>query len=210
MTRSRNTEHRLQQKQGKRNQMKPGIWMWCKYTILNKKVRTLFYYCSANSFNDVELLFTNIFNKGTIDFSCEEIYVQKKLEPICKKSIFKKLLYKLIFNNLDEVTVEKLKFRPMVDQTGTATYDAAKVIGECLKPLALNENKINDCLKFPDMIKALLPLQKNEEYVSNDVDSLFTNIPLKETIDYIIHKVYNETFLKPFCKKSYSSECSTN
>ena len=65
------------------------------------------------------------------------------------------------FNNLDEVTVEKLKFRPIVDQTGTATYDAAKVIGEYLKPLALNEYKINDCLKFPDMIKALPPLQKN-------------------------------------------------
>ena len=26
---------------------------------------------------------------------CEEIYVYKKLEPICKQSIFKKLLYKL-------------------------------------------------------------------------------------------------------------------
>ena len=57
------------------------------------------------------------------------------------------------FNNLDKVTVEKLKFRPIVDQTGTATYDAAKVIGEYLKPLALNEYKINGCLKFADMIK---------------------------------------------------------
>ena len=36
------------------------------------------------------------------------------------------------FNNLDEITVEKLKFRPIVDQTGTATYDAAKVISEYL------------------------------------------------------------------------------
>ena len=33
------------------------------------------------------------------------------------------------------------------------------------------------------------------------VDSLFTNIPLKETIDYIIHKIYNEKLLKPICKK---------
>ena len=105
------------------------------------------------------------------------------------------------FNNHDEVTVEKLKFRPIVGQTGTATYDAAKIIGEYLKPLGLNEYKINDFLKFPDMIKVLPPLQKNEEYVSYDVDSLFTNIPLKETIDYIIHKIYNEKFLKPICKK---------
>ena len=30
------------------------------------------------------------------------------------------------------------------------------------------------------MIKALPPLQKNEEYVSYDVESLFSNIPLKK------------------------------
>ena len=42
---------------------------------------------------DVESLFTNISIKDT-DFICEELYVHKKLEPICKQSIFKKLLYK--------------------------------------------------------------------------------------------------------------------
>ena len=57
------------------------------------------------------------------------------------------------FNNLDEVTVEKLKIRPIVDQKGTATYDVIKVIGEYLKTLALNEYKMNDCLKLSDMIK---------------------------------------------------------
>ena len=45
---------------------------------------------------DVESLFINIPIKDTIDFICEEIYVHKKLEPISKKPIFKKLLYKLI------------------------------------------------------------------------------------------------------------------
>ena len=44
---------------------------------------------------DVESLFTNIPLKDTIDFIREEIYVHVKLQPICKKSIFKKLLYKL-------------------------------------------------------------------------------------------------------------------
>ena len=107
------------------------------------------------------------------------------------------------FNDLNEITVGKLKFRLIVDQTGTATYDAAKIIGKYLKTLAFKEYKINDCLKFPDMIKALPPLQKNEEYVSYDVDSLFTNILLKETINYIIHKIYNEKLLKPICKKTH-------
>ena len=53
------------------------------------------------------------------------------------------------------------------------------------------------------MIKALSPLEKNEEHVSYEVDSLFTNIPLKETIDYIIHKIYYEKLLKPVCKKMW-------
>ena len=47
------------------------------------------------------------------------------------------------------------------------------------------------------MIKALPPLQKNGEYVSYDDESLFTKIQLKETIEYIIHKIYN----KPFWEK---------
>lgn len=44
---------------------------------------------------DVMMLFTNIPLKDTIHSICEEIYIHKKVEPICKKSIFKKLLYKL-------------------------------------------------------------------------------------------------------------------
>ena len=121
----------------------------------------------------------------------------KSIQPVRLYATAK--THKLI--DLDEITAEKLKFRPIVDQTGTVTYDAAKAIGEYLTPLALNEYKINDWIKFPDMIKALPSLQKDEEHVSYDVDSLFTNILLKETIDYIIHKIYSENVLKLICKK---------
>ena len=44
------------------------------------------------------------------------------------------------------------------------------MIGEYLKLLAFNEYKINGRLKFPDMIEALPPLQKDEMYVSYDVN----------------------------------------
>ena len=40
---------------------------------------------------DLESSLTNISIKETIDFICEEIYGHKKLEPIFKKSILKKL-----------------------------------------------------------------------------------------------------------------------
>ena len=40
------------------------------------------------------------------------------------------------------------------------------------------------------------------EDVSYGVDSLFTSIPVKETIAYIIQKIYVKKEIKPFCKKS--------
>ena len=39
------------------------------------------------------------------------------------------------------------------------------------------------------------------EDASYDVESLFTSIPVKETIDYIIQKIYVKKEIKPFCKK---------
>ena len=34
------------------------------------------------------------------------------------------------------------------------------------------------------------PLLPDEEYVSYDVESLFTNVPVHETIDYILQEIY--------------------
>ena len=92
------------------------------------------------------------------------------------------------------------KFRPIIDQTGTMTYNAAKVISDHLKPLCKNKYTINDTLSFADMLKRLPPLP-DDEYVSYDVVSLFTNIPLDETIDYIIESIYTHEKLPQICSK---------
>ena len=44
---------------------------------------------------DIESLFTSIPIDETIEYVCDEIYKNGKLEPMCKRSIFKKLLLKL-------------------------------------------------------------------------------------------------------------------
>ena len=44
--------------------------------------------------------------------------------------------------------------------------------------------------------------REDYEDVSYDVESLYTNIPVKETIDYILHKIYVDKSIKLFCKKS--------
>ena len=37
--------------------------------------------------------------------------------------------------------------------------------------------------------------------VSYDIDSLFTNIPVAESIEYIIHQIYTEKKIPPICSK---------
>ena len=51
------------------------------------------------------------------------------------------------------------------------------------------------------MLKTQQPLQENEEYISYDVESLFTNVPVRETIDYIVHQICNENRLPKICSK---------
>ena len=66
---------------------------------------------------------------------------------------------------------------------------------------AINEYTISDTLSFPNILQQR-PLDSNEEYVSEDVDSLFTSINLGETIDFIVDEIYVWKKLEPFCKKS--------
>ena len=43
------------------------------------------------------------------------------------------------FKTLDDITVANTKFRPIIDQTGTFTYNATKFILDYLRPLRKNE-----------------------------------------------------------------------
>ena len=66
------------------------------------------------------------------------------------------------FADVNSTTVEDLKLRPIIDQTGTA-YNAAKVLVEYLKPLTTNRFTIKDTQTFATMMKDLPPLQTTEE-----------------------------------------------
>ena len=105
------------------------------------------------------------------------------------------------FNNIEDINVEELKFRPIIDQTGTFTYNCSRVIAEYLKLLCQKEYSIKDTQSFPEMLQDLPPINNDEEYVSYDVDSLFTNILLKEGTDYILEEIYVNGKMKPICSK---------
>ena len=104
------------------------------------------------------------------------------------------------FDNLSDINVTSLKLRPIIDQTGTCYYKTGKVISKNLKPLTNNEFVINNTQDFPTMLNNI-SLSENEEDVSYDVESLFTNIPIKDTIDFICEEIYVHKKLEPISKK---------
>ena len=47
-------------------------------------------------------------------------------------------------------------------------------------------------------------LQEGKEDDFNDMKSIFTNIAINETIDYVLDQLYNKKELKPFFFKTHS------
>ena len=72
-------------------------------------------------------------------------------------------------------------------------------MSDYLQPLVHNNYVINDTLTFAKIMKNDV-LDPKEEYVSYDVESLFTGIPVKETIDYITTEIYDNKVIEPMRK----------
>ena len=72
-----------------------------------------------------------------------------------------------------------------------------------LNPLSLNEYHLKDSFDAADKIKAIPDQLYDEGYqfVSLDVKSLFTNVPLNKTIDVILDRVYNKKLIVTTLKK---------
>ena len=81
-------------------------------------------------------------------------------------------------------------FRPILSAIGTPTYNTAKFPVPILKPLTTNNYyTLKDTFEFS---RDILNQNPNLFMASLDVDSLFTNIPLDETINIIIKKLFSE------------------
>ena len=69
------------------------------------------------------------------------------------------------FENLKDNTVAKLKFKPIINQTGTFTCDVTKVTSDYLRPLRKNQCSIDYRQKFPSMLCSISSLEDDIEYV---------------------------------------------
>ena len=107
------------------------------------------------------------------------------------------------FSNTTDITADNLKFHPIIVQSGTYTCKAAQVIANYLKPpWSNNEYIIRSTQEFAKIILVQDSLKSNEQCVSDNVKSLFTNFPVHETIKYIISEIYVENKLRKLCWKT--------
>ena len=80
-------------------------------------------------------------------------------------------------------------FRSILSAIGTPTYNIAKFLVPILKPLTTNDYTLKDTFEFS---RDILDQTPNLFMASLDVDSLFANITLDETINIIIEKLFSE------------------
>ena len=80
-------------------------------------------------------------------------------------------------------------FRPILSAIGTPTYNLAKFLLKFLTPSTAHEFTVIDSFHFAEEISQQ---DSNLHMASLDVDSLFTNIPLEETIDICVDNLYSD------------------
>ena len=78
---------------------------------------------------------------------------------------------------------------PIVSSIGVFNYTLARFICDLISPLVLNDYSCKDTFSVVSQIKNANLSKKF--LVSYDVTSLFTNIPLQETIDIAINLIFN-------------------
>ena len=96
--------------------------------------------------------------------------------------------------------------RPVVSMINTPEYNLAKWLDGFIKRFIPSQHTVSSTKEFIGRIKSY-SFSGTELLCSFDVTSLFTNVPLKETIDIIANYVYSDD---NNCKPSFSKQVFTN
>ena len=96
------------------------------------------------------------------------------------------------------------KFRPIIDTTGTVYSHVGRFLSTLLQPLTVNDFSLKDsfdaALRIRSIPKQLL--EDGYKFVSFDVESLFTNVPLDFTVQIILNRIYKDKLLNTNIRKS--------
>ena len=92
---------------------------------------------------------------------------------------------------LPKVHKEGLPFRPILDMSNSPYHAVAKWLANILEPVRRHVAKysLRDTFEFVDSIEGMNLV--DQSMFSLDVTSLFTNVPLYETIDYLCDSIHD-------------------
>ena len=79
-------------------------------------------------------------------------------------------------------------------QVGTVTYEVAKRLNALIAPFTQKRQMIQSTQEFIEIVKTV---KQPKLLASLDVENLFTDIPIKDTLNIIIDAVYNHPDLPP-------------
>ncbi|XP_068224900.1 uncharacterized protein [Palaemon carinicauda] len=95
-----------------------------------------------------------------------------------------------------------IPLRPIHSAINTCSYDLSKHLVTKLVPLRVNEYTLRNTYKFVELINSV---EDANNYVicSFDIERLFTNLPLRETLEIILEQLFpnTEDILKVSIKK---------
>ena len=84
--------------------------------------------------------------------------------------------------------------RPIVSQVGTVTYDVAKRLNALIAPFMQKRYMIESTQEFIEIVKTV---KQPKLLASLDAESLFTNVPINDTLNIIIDAMHNHPDLPP-------------
>ena len=151
-----------------------------------------------------EIIDTSMFSKLPSDPSIgREGKLQRFLRTLNKKGFFSKEQYENIYPSGSQPArlygnpkthklkseSDKLTFRPIVSSIGAYNYKLAKFLTSMLDPVIPIDHWTKDSFSFCKVIKKVS--STNKFLIYYDICTLFTSIPLNETIDLAVKLTFD-------------------
>ena len=111
---------------------------------------------------------------------------------------------------LPKIHKERVPLRSIISTCNTYNYKLSKLLAKKLHHLRINDTIVNDTFKFVDELNKKIIKDEKIRMVSFDVTSLFTKIPLEQTTELILDRMYgskHDCQIKLKKKVDYCNKC---